>query len=387
MTDFQASESDLRRLVEAQATVIDLLGPNAPFNDFLHNLSDLFAQQMEGSTVSILIADDERKRLIPGVGSRGESPGTEIDWSILIAEGSGASGTAAFRREAVFLTDTSEDPSSDDLKITGATEKVRAVWVNPLLGSDGQLLGVITMLWPAPATPEPRQVWLMDNFSRIAGSVIERYRLQQSISQLLADERRAIAQDLHDDPIQAVTAASLRVQRLLPAATPEQRERLTDIHHSLSGAIDRMRSMLFELHPPTLDDEGLGSAVELYLYERLDPLDIAWDLQDRLRVEPSAATQSLAYRLTREALSNVARHSQATQVTVTLENADEGIHIRIVDNGVGCDIESALHGRAGHLGTVSSRHLAQRASGRWTINSTPGEGTTVEFWVPTGHLS
>lgn len=385
MTSYQASEADLRKLVDAQATVIDLLGPNAPFIEFLTKLCGLFGEQIPGSTVSILLPTADGSSLTTGIGLPAESD--DQTQEISIAEGSGASGTAAFRRETVICADIATDPLWERWRTSAPNASIRAAWAEPLFGQSREVVGVLTVLWPDPKTPEPRETWLMDHFSRMTAKVIERYRMQQSMSQVLADERRAIAQDLHDDPIQAVTAASLRVQRLVPSATDEQRTKLADIQSSLSGAIERMRSMLFELHPPTLDDEGLASAVELYLYERLDPVGIAWTLEDRIQVTPSAATQSLAYRLTREALSNVAHHSKASTVTVTLETGNDGLHVCVVDDGVGCDIDTALHGRAGHLGTVSSRHLAQRASGRWKIDSNPGEGTTVEFWVPTGLLS
>ncbi len=385
--DFHASENDLRRLVEAQATIIELLAPNVPFEEFLIRICELYDRQMPGSSVSILLPTEDGTALIAGLGLDFGATIEESDRLIPIAEGSGTSGTAAFRRETVITTDLTTDPLWTHWRQGALAEGMRAVWSSPLIGSDDQLLGVLAVIWPQPATPSPDQEWLMGQFTRISALVIERYRHQQSVSQLLADERRAIAQDLHDDPIQAVTAASLQVQRLLNSASPDQRAQLIEIQGALADAVARMRSMLFELHPPTLDDEGLASAVELYLYERIDPLGIAWELHDHLDTEPTPATASLAYRLTREALSNVAHHSRARHTDVTLESGDNGIHVRVVDDGVGCDIEQALHGRAGHLGTVSSRHLARRASGRWRIESAPGKGTTVEFWIPTGHFS
>ncbi len=328
---FEVSVGDLRLLVEAQTDIIAMFGLNLPFDDFLTRLCALLSRQIDATTVAVVLP--------------------------------------------------SADPS-EPAPISSAG------WTGPLVGSDDRQLGWLTVEWADPTAPRPRQRWLLEEFSRITSSVVQRYRLQQSVSQLLADERRSIAEDLHDDPIQAVTAATLRIQRLLGSATDDhQRSQLAETQTVLAGAIDRMRSMLFDLHPPTLDDDGLVAALELYLYERIDPLDIEWELHDRLEHEPTTATASLAYRLAREALSNVALHSRATRVEVTIETDGNGLSVRVVDDGIGCDIEQALHGRAGHLGTVSSRHLAVRASGRWTIESVPGLGTSVDFWLPTGQLS
>ncbi len=329
---FEVSENDLRLLVEAQTSIIGMFGLNLPFDDFLARLCDLLSRQIDGSTVSVVLHSSVPQGMEP---------------------------TAS-----------------------------ESVWISPLVGSENQPLGWLEVEWADAATPRPHRLWLLEQFARITSPVVQRYRLQQSVSQLLADERRAIAEDLHDDPIQAVTAATLRIQRLLGSATDDrQRSQLTEIQSVLAGAIERMRSMLFELHPPTLDDDGLVSALELYLYERIDPLDIEWTLHDRVEHEPTTATASLVYRLAREALSNVELHAQATRVDVMIETDDNGLSVRVVDNGIGCDIEQALHGRAGHLGTVSSRHLALQASGRWKIESAPGLGTTVDFWLPTGQLS
>ncbi len=384
---FHASADDLARLVDAQATVIDLLGRNAPFDDFLVTLCDLFRRQIEGAFVSILLPTDDGTALAAGIGLDLDDGIYSTTQEIPIAEGSLTSGTAAFRRQSVVSSDIATDPLWINRRERAAASGIGACWSTPLIGTDDHLLGVLAILWPHPATPTDRQRWLHKQFARIATTVIERYRSQLSVSQMLADERRAFAQDLHDDPIQAVTAVSLRLQRLLPSATDEQRAQLSEIQTTVFGAIDRMRSMLFELHPPTLDDEGLVSAIELYLFERIDPLGIEWELHNRLAAEPSSASASLAYRLAREALSNVAHHSQAKRLDVTLESGTGGLHVRVVDDGVGCDIETATHGRAGHLGTVSSRYLAERASGRWAIDSVPNEGTTVEFWIPLGRYS
>ncbi len=381
--DFSASTDDLAHLADTQSTIIDLLGRNIAFNDFLESLCALLRRQFEGSIVTILLPTPDGDALQTGLGLD-----HEIDSSapqIMIEEGAATSGTAAFRREPVITTDIANDPMWASWRQHATELGLGACWSIPLIGSDDRLLGVLAVMWSKPAIPNEHQSWLHEKFAKLTATVIESYRSQSSVTLMLAEERRAMAQDLHDDPIQAITAVSLRVQRLLTSATDDQRAQLLEIQATVAGAIDRMRSMLFELHPPTLDDEGLASAVELYLYERIDPLDIQWELHDHLKAEPTTALSSLAYRLTREALSNVAHHSDAGRVDVTLEGDTRALHVLVVDNGIGCDIDAATKGRAGHLGTVSSRHLAQRASGRWSIDSQPGDGTTVEFWLPAGH--
>ena len=382
---YQPSQGDLLALVETQRIVIDRLGRNAPFEDFLRDVCDLFGHQIQGSMVSILLPTEDHTELAAGMGLD-LGTGAEKTQLIPIAEGSGTSGTAAFRRKTVISSDIPNDALWDNWRDQATAVGLQACWSIPLERND-ELLGVLAVLWNHPKLPEPREMWLHEEFASLTASVIERYRSQQSVSQILANERRAMAQDLHDDPIQAITAVNLRLQRLASSVSDDQKLHLNDILAAVNGAIERMRSMVFDLHPPTLDDEGLASAIELYLYERIDPLDIQWTLHDHLKHEPSPTAASLAYSLAREALANVASHSQASAVVVTIGSEGGGLQVTVSDDGIGCDVSHVTRNRPGHLGTVSSRHLAERASGRWQIESTPGHGTTVQFWIPSGRLS
>jgi signal transduction histidine kinase len=120
-------------------------------------------------------------------------------------------------------------------------------------------------------------------------------------------ERRRVATGLHDDTVQAAVAANLRLSRLRRhlAKTDEKAaalvdEAATDLHESIS----RMRRVVFELHPPTLDEEGLESAMRLYLAETATPAGVQWSLTGTAPEELDHASRTLAYRLFREAVGN-----------------------------------------------------------------------------------
>jgi len=105
-------------------------------------------------------------------------------------------------------------------------------------------------------------------------------------------------------------------------------------------------------------------------------------LDDRLTEEPSPSTRVLLYRMAQEALANVRKHSNANRVEITIESEDNGMLLRVKDNGVGFDPEVVLAGVPGHFGIVSMRERADIAGGRCDVVSAPGEGTTISFWVP-----
>jgi signal transduction histidine kinase len=198
------------------------------------------------------------------------------------------------------------------------------------------------------------------------------------------DERRRLAMGIHDDSVQAVLAASLRLQRLrrhLLGADPDGVELVQEVQTDLEEAISRLRRMIFELHPPTLDREGLEAAMRLYLSETLDPAGVSWDLEPE-EVPADPVTDALVYRLFREAVLNVLRHADASSVRVTLAAADGDVRVEIEDDGVG--FEPALHENPtpGHLGMLASRQLCEATGGRWEVDSAPGHGTRVRFQVP-----
>jgi signal transduction histidine kinase len=131
-----------------------------------------------------------------------------------------------------------------------------------------------------------------------------------------------------------------------------------------------------------LEEDGLAFALEAYAEQRLDPDSVQWEITDELGSDPAPTTASLAYRLAREALSNVVKHANARSVRVTLTTADSGLSVVVADDGVGFETSNEYRDKPGHLGLTSCHYLARRALGWWRISSSPLGGTVVEFWLP-----
>jgi signal transduction histidine kinase len=106
-------------------------------------------------------------------------------------------------------------------------------------------------------------------------------------------------------------------------------------------------------------------------------------VDNRLEHEPSPESRAVLYRVALEALTNVRKHAHARSVYVTLERRGIGVAVRIRDDGAGFDLHSPdAAPEAGHIGLMSMRERAEAAGGRFALTSEPGEGTTVEFWMP-----
>jgi signal transduction histidine kinase len=222
-----------------------------------------------------------------------------------------------------------------------------------------------------------------------AAEEIERRQAEQArlLGQLVAVEeetRRRIAADIHDDTAQAVAAAGLRLDALTAELEdPRARETAVEVRRALREANMRLRRLLFELRPPALDRAGLGPALELFLTDAFGNDGFDWRVHDRLDGEPSPETRAVLYRVALEALTNVRKHANASMVDVLLERRGAGVAVRVRDDGTGFDLPAPDAGPGeGHIGLVSMRERAEAAGGRFTLQSEPGAGTIVEFWMP-----
>jgi signal transduction histidine kinase len=222
-----------------------------------------------------------------------------------------------------------------------------------------------------------------------AAEDIERRQAEQAalLAELVAVEeetRRRIAADIHDDTAQAVAAAGLRIDALVGELDDDEaREAGANARQALAEANRRLRRLLFELRPPALDEAGLATALELYLTDGFSHDGCDWRVHNGLDGEPSPEVRAILYRVALEALTNVRKHARASLVEVKLERRGAGVAVRVRDDGMGFDLP-ALDAPAagGHIGLISMRERAEAAGGRFAITSTPGSGTTVDFWMP-----
>jgi PAS domain S-box-containing protein len=196
------------------------------------------------------------------------------------------------------------------------------------------------------------------------------------------EERSRIAGDIHDDSIQAITAAGMRLQILRKSLDdPNQLRLLGELEQTIQLSIARLRHLLFELRPPVLDNEGLSAALEMYLHEAEGQSATHYRLDDKLSSQPPLETRTILYRIVQEALTNVRKHAKAANATVSLRNADGGYLALVDDDGVGFEAE-AQETMPGHLGLASMRERAQLAGGWLRVEARPGAGTKVEVWIP-----
>ena len=217
-------------------------------------------------------------------------------------------------------------------------------------------------------------------------------RLQRSFEQLRAlsarlqsvreEERRRIAREIHDDLGQALTAIKFAVSSLLLALPEEYRpsKRAESIVKLIDEAIASVRRIATELRPAILDDLGLVAAVEWAAEEfeartgtkcRLN-LSADFPIIDQERA-------TAVFRILQEALTNVARHSGATQVEVRLAVENDGLTLEIHDNGIGVEDEHVSSPQS--LGVQGMQERAVLLGGKFTIRVAPNHGTIVRVHI------
>ncbi|MDQ4136243.1 MAG: histidine kinase, partial [Pseudomonadota bacterium] len=226
----------------------------------------------------------------------------------------------------------------------------------------------------------------------------------QALLRLLAEaqesEQRRIARELHDQVGQTVTGLSLGLKGLERAIKSGTRgERLEEqLHHlrHLANEIGRdIHRAASDLRPVAIDDLGLHKALAAYLEEWRKLTGIATDIQvlGQVRRLP-LATEAAVYRVAQEALTNVAKHTSATSVSIVMEFREQELRVVIEDNGAGIDparinvVEGTQAGRdrRAHLGILGMHERLALLEGSLTIEASPGSGTTLFVQVPIPRL-
>lgn len=213
----------------------------------------------------------------------------------------------------------------------------------------------------------------------------QRERLLRHAIEASTAERRRIAQDLHDGVVQELTGITYTLDATRMGAdsrTDDGTAVLTDTASRLRGSVGALRTLLVDIYPPNLAEEGLGAALqELAAGLRRRGLTVTDDVGDADGAGPAEA--ALLYRAGQEAVRNVISHSGAEHVDIALRLDPAGWRLVVDDDGRGFD--SATHTArtgVGHLGLRSLGDLLADAGGTLTVRAAPGAGTRVDVAVP-----
>jgi signal transduction histidine kinase len=246
----------------------------------------------------------------------------------------------------------------------------------------GRPFGTLTVANPVGGVAfDEEAIRLVETFADQASVALEYGRAQDELNRLsVLDERERIGRELHDGVIQSLFSVGMGLQATaVRSRDPEVESRIEAAVTEIDRAIRDLRNYIFGLRPGILADRQLEQALDDLAreFEEKSGVTIVTDIDGTVAAELAPRAADLV-QLTREALSNVGKHAQATTCRVSLRRDGDQAILEIDDDGRGFD-SAAPHTGLG-LRNLKDRGLA--IGGRVTVESKAGEGTTVQFAVP-----
>jgi signal transduction histidine kinase len=198
-------------------------------------------------------------------------------------------------------------------------------------------------------------------------------------------ERQRWARELHDDTLQSLSALRVGLSTAKRSGKPEMLEQaVTNAIDHLEEGITNLRALITDLRPASLDELGAAAAIQA-LGERAERYGIDVDVNIELSPEQARhipEVETAMYRIVQEALTNAAKHGKAKRAVVEVHEDDTDVRVSIRDDGTGFDPSEHTDG-FGLLGMHERVHLLD---GSFEIDSSPGNGTTIEVSFPTRRL-
>ena len=250
-----------------------------------------------------------------------------------------------------------------------------------------RMSGLIREVESSAAKARERGEALQSALGNLERAEAERKHLLDRTVWRAEEERIRIAAELHDGPIQGLTAVGYQLEEagltLGNADGRHTQELLTLAQGGLYGEINELRGLMATLRPPVLDERGLGLALadQVESFQRRTGIPCILESDRGTRLEPEVET--VLYRVAQEALANVAKHAKAQRVWVFLRADDDRVEMHVRDDGVGFDTVKVggLVG-SGHFGLAGMRERVEMAGGTYGLVSAPGSGTLIRVRLP-----
>jgi PAS domain S-box-containing protein len=224
-----------------------------------------------------------------------------------------------------------------------------------------------------------------DHWLAVINDVTERKRLERGIIEIANREQQRIGSDLHDGLGQELTGIALMLRRVAAQLTKEKSSARLDVEDVIglvNHAIENTRSLARGLSPVSTQSGGLAAALNALAARASERYGVRVEFRNNVSVplELNEAYATHLYRIAQEALTNVVRHSLATEVAIGLEIVGDELHLRIDDNGRGFTHQAA-DGTAG-LGLKMMRYRAQMLGGDLVLETSAAGGASVRCSCP-----
>jgi PAS domain S-box-containing protein len=280
-----------------------------------------------------------------------------------------------------------------------AREGLRCHVTIPLQAKD-KVLGVMNLAYAEDRNFPNNEIQMLTSIGHQIGMAVENARLykdlwdkeaaqQYLLGKLISaheDERARIARELHDEAGQSLTALLLRlagVEAMLPGGAERVKRDLAELQTLTASIVEEVRRLMQDLRPSLLDDQGLIPAIRSYARTQLERTGVKFqiDLQGVKRKLP-APTETALFRIFQEAITNIAKHAEATNGRIELRFKDSSVEAQITDDGHGFD-PATSRGTWQTFGLLGMEERVAILGGTLRIDSQAGRGTKIHLTVPT----
>ena len=317
--------------------------------------------------------------------------------------GEGIAGKVAQSGKSKLVEDLQEDPNAAYPSLIG-TEGLKA-FISVPLQARGYVLGVMNVASRSPRKFSERDLLLLHSVADQLGIAVEqaklyeqlrrsreRYRkLAQQILLAQEEERRRIAQELHDDTSQSLSGLALNLQALVEILERNDcdadlfKKRLKKVHASAVQICGEVSKLIADLRPTLLDTLGLIPAIRHYEETNLVPNGITVQFNfEKEKLALPAEMEAGLFRIVQTATGNILHHSRAQLVEISLARQGDELVLIITDNGIGFDVSQITRieesGRG--AGLFSMKERARLLGGRCWIDAQPGKGTRINVIIP-----
>ena len=385
---------------KSQRQILEMIASGRPMKKTLEALMRMVEAQSADILCTVLLLDLDGLHIRPGA-----APSLPPEFSqgldgMEIGPFVGSCGTAAFRREPVYVADVASDPLWAEYKDVVLSRGLRACWSTPIFDAQKKVLGTFAIYHREPGLPTEWHLQLISMVTHTAAICISRHRAETEREQAMAREQQAraeytlrliatqeaerkrISAELHDGIGQNLLLIKNQAEMSLRCRVPEQaHEQLSAIKQLAVECIAEARQISRDLHPYQLDHLGLKRALDAMLEHTVQASQIHFSS----KFEPvdelfsSDATLNL-YRIVQESLNNILKHSHARHVNVQMERDIHEVQLRIEDDGAGFVLAKA--GEKKGLGLKNITERVRMLGGKLTIASAPGHGTRIEVTIP-----
>lgn len=392
----QPRDSTERRInaLTALQDISRTLTSELDLNRLLRKIVHAAVEVLDASTGSLLIWDPTDNSLVFAVTEGGEGEGATLKQRRMPA-GQGIAGWIFTHRQPVIV----EDVSQDKRFFKGIDESLgyrTSSLVGVPLTTKGEMIGVIEVLNKRSGEKFDEQD--LDTLSALASQAaiaIVNARLYSQIRQerdrmqgIEEEVHKKLARDFHDGPAQTLASLIMDIefiQKLLEREPSKVEAELWQLKEKATKAMHQARTNMFELRPLALETEGLKAALEYYVERLRQTENMSIHLQiEGLEERLPPRVEGIVFAIVSEAVKNIRKHARANNVWLTVIRKEKELLTTVRDDGRGFDMEEVeiSYATRGSIGLLNLYERTEMLGGRISIDSAPGQGTTVSLMVP-----